>query len=68
MGSYLSGLFFLDEHHGWLGEAKGGLMATNDGGNSWEHLPMLEHRVESLRFFTPERGWGTWSLPSTISG
>lgn len=58
LSSYQSGLFFLDVNHGWLGDAKGGLMVTHDGGYSWQHLPRMgDHSVLSnIRFFTAEDG------------
>lgn len=57
LGSYLSGFKFLDKNHGWLGEAKGGLMATHDGGETWERLPPTGQVTSNLQFFTPERGF-----------
>ena len=56
MGSYLTGFRFMDEKHGWLGEAKGGLMVTHDGGETWERLPGTGVVNGNLQFFTPERG------------
>ncbi|MDF2630300.1 MAG: C-terminal target protein, partial [Symbiobacteriaceae bacterium] len=57
LGSYLSSFEFLDENHGWIGEAKGGLIVTHDGGATWERLPPTGEVNGDLQFFTPERGY-----------
>lgn len=58
---YASGLFFLDADHGWLTEDRGGLVATADGGRTWNALPVPppgeEHFLGPVRFFTPLQGY-----------
>ncbi len=63
LSSYGSGFFFLDKQHGWLGDAKGGLLVTHDGGASWERLPSTLDTVRNLQFFSPERGIAVLTQP-----
>lgn len=59
-GGYVSDLCFLDRERGWFTEARGGLFATVDGGQSWVETPVVpggEQFLREPRFPTPEAGY-----------
>ena len=59
---YLDSLVFVDELHGWMGTNKGGLLATNDGGISWEGLPVgvrcESETLSHVRMLAADAGYG----------
>ncbi|MDB4894440.1 MAG: hypothetical protein JWN15_702 [Firmicutes bacterium] len=55
--AYLTDMFFLDGEHGWLGDTKGGIRTTRDGGATWDVLRYLADSIDSMQFFTPDRGY-----------
>ncbi|HYF63905.1 MAG TPA: hypothetical protein VD886_13880, partial [Herpetosiphonaceae bacterium] len=54
---YPNGIWFIDGLHGWFGNGIGGLLATSDGGYTWNDLPrqgLPEGEYEtSIRVFSP---------------
>ncbi|MDQ2806043.1 MAG: YCF48-related protein, partial [Chloroflexota bacterium] len=59
-----SGISFADATHGWLGAARGGLLATHDGGVHWTDVLLPVRDVATLlapRFLSPQQGWGLFS-------
>lgn len=59
LSSYSRDLFFLDSKNGWLSSAKGDILATKDGGRSWQALPRLGDLTEinAVQFLSPEKGY-----------
>lgn len=58
-GGYVSELYFLDEQHGWISLARGPVIATTDGGQTWKGTGGIEIDAATpftLRFFTPDDG------------
>ena len=50
---------FVDPTHGWLVAEKGSLMRTQDGGQAWQPMPMLQAASPSARvyFLNRQLGW-----------
>jgi photosystem II stability/assembly factor-like uncharacterized protein len=61
MGGHLSSLFFLDAQHGWMGESRGVLLATADGGRTWQAVPgpmgTVEQFIAGIRFVSARDGF-----------
>lgn len=58
-GGYVSELYFLDDEHGWISLARGAVLATTDGGQTWTGTGGVEVEAATpvtLRFFTPTDG------------
>ena len=56
--SWLHGVFFLDQSRGWAVGSKGALLATEDGGKSWEARPKPSDDVlRDIYFADPLNGW-----------
>ncbi len=59
-GGYANGIFFADTTHGWLTEARGGLLATRDGGVHWAAVPFPGDGAGFFAqplFRSPQQGW-----------
>lgn len=53
-------LFFLDEQRGWMGQSRGVLYATTDGGRTWQPVPGMDEPelfIPTVRFVSPEHGF-----------
>ncbi|HLO04978.1 MAG TPA: YCF48-related protein [Symbiobacteriaceae bacterium] len=58
-GGYVSDLYFLDDQHGWISLARGSVLATKDGGQTWTATGGIEVEAVTpftLRFLTPSDG------------
>jgi photosystem II stability/assembly factor-like uncharacterized protein len=61
LGGHLRSIFFLDEQRGWIGLSRGVLLATTDGGVTWNGVqgPMgkAERFIADLTFLSPDHGY-----------
>lgn len=61
LGGHLRSLFFLDDQRGWIGLSRGVLLATADGGVTWQsvegEMGQAERFITDLTFFTPDQGY-----------
>jgi photosystem II stability/assembly factor-like uncharacterized protein len=61
LGGHLRSVFFLDEQRGWIGLSRGVLLATTDGGVTWEAVqgPMgkAQRYINDLTFLSPDQGY-----------
>ena len=56
--AWLHAVFFLDENRGWAAGSKGTLLATKDGGNSWQTKSQPTSDVLRDIYFTDDQnGW-----------
>ncbi|HST52904.1 MAG TPA: YCF48-related protein [Pyrinomonadaceae bacterium] len=56
--AWLHAVFFVDERRGWAVGGKGALLATGDGGESWEvRRPPTEDAIKDLFFTDARTGW-----------
>jgi photosystem II stability/assembly factor-like uncharacterized protein len=58
-GGYVADLYFRDDTHGWISLARGTIIATDDGGQSWSGLPSIEVEAVfpgTVQFFSPTQG------------
>lgn len=56
--SWLHGVFFLDQSRGWAVGSKGALLATEDGGKSWQARPKPSDDVlRDIYFADALNGW-----------
>jgi photosystem II stability/assembly factor-like uncharacterized protein len=56
--AWLHAIFFLDDKKGWAAGSKGTLLATNDGGQTWQarRLPTFDG-VRDIFFINESEGW-----------
>ena len=56
--SWLHGVFFVDQNHGWAVGSKGAFLATADGGKFWNIKPRPSDDVlRDIYFSDPLNGW-----------
>jgi photosystem II stability/assembly factor-like uncharacterized protein len=56
--SWLHGVFFVDQNHGWAVGSKGAFLATQDGGKTWTARPRPSDDVlRDIYFSDPLNGW-----------
>ena len=54
----LNAIFFLDEYRGWAVGDNGAIVATDNGGASWEQQPTgLPNNLNDIHFENEDRGW-----------
>lgn len=60
-GEYFFAVDFLDSRVGWVAGARGKLLNTTNGGETWSPVELpADHKafwISSVRFLTAERGW-----------
>jgi photosystem II stability/assembly factor-like uncharacterized protein len=58
---YVAGLYFLDDRHGWIGESRGSLLYTDDGGHTWHGAgapqPGGEGFLGQIDYLSPTQGY-----------
>lgn len=58
----LRAVFFLDDSHGWIVGDRGTILATEDGGNSWQtQTSGTREALHAVGFGDPLRGWAVGS-------
>ncbi len=56
--AWLHALFFLDQHRGWAVGSKGTLLATTNGGTTWEARPTPTiDIIRDINFLDERNGW-----------
>ena len=56
--AWLHAVFFLDQNRGWIAGSKGTLLATVDGGKSWQFKPRpSEDALRDIYFVDEQNGW-----------
>lgn len=67
-------VWFLDARRGWLHDATGGLLTTEDGGSTWKDAsppsadwkkPGFQYPPGMFRFKDAQNGWG-WDVPDLL--
>jgi photosystem II stability/assembly factor-like uncharacterized protein len=55
--AWFQGIYFLDENKGWIVGSRGTIMATKDGGATWEKLkPGTDDTIRDVHFFDEQNG------------
>jgi photosystem II stability/assembly factor-like uncharacterized protein len=56
--AWLHAVYFSDRDHGWAVGSRGTLLATNDGGKSWQAKPQpTEDSIRDIYFADKDNGW-----------
>ena len=55
--AWLHSVFFLDENRGWVVGSKGTLLATLDGGKTWQAKPASTDVLRDIYFTDDQNGW-----------
>src|SRR5229473_6285818 len=56
--SWLHGVYFLDQNHGWVAGSGGTLLETIDGGQTWRRLnPITKDNLRDVYFANEKIGW-----------
>jgi photosystem II stability/assembly factor-like uncharacterized protein len=56
--AWLHAVYFLDRDHGWAVGSRGTLLATSDGGKSWQAQPQpTEDAIRDIYFADEQNGW-----------
>jgi photosystem II stability/assembly factor-like uncharacterized protein len=56
--AWLHAVYFLDQNRGWSVGSRGTLLATNDGGKSWQAQPKpTEDTIRDVYFADAQNGW-----------
>lgn len=65
MSGHAAEMYFRDADHGWLSLLRSGLLATADGGRTWQLLTgpgLMDTPPRDLRFLTPQQGFARFHL------
>ena len=55
--AWLHSVFFVNQNRGWAVGSRGTLLATNDGGKSWQRSSPTEDSIRDLSFSDELNGW-----------
>ncbi|HEV7799285.1 MAG TPA: YCF48-related protein [Pyrinomonadaceae bacterium] len=56
--AWLHAIYFSDRDHGWAVGSRGTLLATNDGGRTWQAKPQpTEDAIRDIYFADEQNGW-----------
>ena len=56
--AWLHAVYFVNNEHGWAVGSRGTLLATNDGGKTWQAKPQpTEDTIRDVYFADEQNGW-----------
>lgn len=56
--AWFQGVYFLNENKGWIVGSRGTIMATQDGGETWQKIPSgTDDTIRDVHFFDEQNGW-----------